>query len=124
MHEEFQLDTSNIKAENVVRIPEELLTYFDPSVEQHVNCSSCRAPLFDAIIIRDSDRITKVTAVCPHCKDKSFQKTIKGELIFGNTDYSSYGEVDMIKLETDSNNKITYCEAVIYPRKVKEFNGR
>ncbi len=106
-----------------VRIPEEYITYFDPSVEKHVKCSNCLAPLFSVIEKSQSTKITKLTCLCPHCGDKSFTVQINGEFFFGNTDYSVSGEIDFVKLERAADNRtITYCEAVVHARKIKEWS--
>lgn len=105
-----------------VKIPEEYITYFDPKLEKIIKCSLCGAPLFGIINTHWSERKTKITANCPHCGDKSFQTHIDGEFLFGNTEYSVYGEVDIIRIQT-VGKVIKECEAVIHPRKVKQYEG-
>jgi DNA-directed RNA polymerase subunit RPC12/RpoP len=107
-----------------VRIPEEYIQYYDATQEQHINCSACKAPLFDIIPKHESKKVTKIIAECPHCGDKSFQKTVEGEFYFGNTEYTVMTEPDFIKMEMEPNNqkKIKYAEVMIYTRKVKKWN--
>lgn len=63
-----------------------------------VNCSSCRAPLAEAWVTRpDFPMVTTLTADCPHCGDKSFEVSVKGEFYLGNTEYTN-----MVDQETES----------------------
>jgi hypothetical protein len=112
-----------------VRIPEHYITYFDTSLESHVLCSNCRAPLFDIIPKRECDRVNKITATCPHCGDKSFQKTINGEFFYGNTEYTIIGNIEMVKSEMGNHqpcNKLSemnYCEAIVHTKKIKDWSN-
>lgn len=66
----------------------------------NIKCSSCKIELVDVWVIRPGAPITtEITALCPHCGDKSFTHTINGQYCLGHVES---GITKMTETKTDT----------------------
>ncbi len=62
-------------------------------------CSACDAPLADLMVNYDIDTEWNIVVECPHCGDKSYEQTVKGNFLVGGSEdsskYTAISEYDM-----------------------------
>lgn len=57
-------------------------------------CSNCETPLVDIWVTKETSKVTKFRAHCPHCGDKSYWKEIKGQFALGITENTDLGPME------------------------------
>ena len=67
-----------------------------------LNCSNCRAPLCEIWTTESYlEKPIKISVDCPHCEDKSFEKTIKEKFFMGSTEFTDIEQIETIE-DSDS----------------------
>jgi hypothetical protein len=90
-----------------------------------IECSNCRAPLVEVIIVKDTDEENKVVAECCHCGDKSFQTIIRGSKIYASTEYNHSTPEFVLKARQFSDDPIERTgEVLVRTKKIKEWRRK
>lgn len=87
-----------------------------------LECSSCRAPLVEVIQVKETGVITKVTAKCCFCGDKSFKANIDGKLVYSSTDFCHATPYPVYKPRQYSDDPYEPTdEMTVETKKIKEW---
>ena len=104
----IEFDGPQLEGKTWVESPKEPMGY-SLLGERKCECPTCKVELLKVVVVKESDKIHQIQALCPFCHQLTFITEVKGDIYLGTDDFMFINNIDT----TQDNNTFKYKVEVL-----------